>query len=564
MKRKSAINAAITMTLALLLVIILFLAVAFCAYLRQLFQQDRLLQEKILQEFLMEMSQETENAAKQVQDMAGKVVFRSELSSADPLRRSNSRQDVQQYMNELLASDTAADFLVVQCSPLLLIAASDAGQTQEMAAFYGYFRTTQLDITGTVTSTGWKIIQIGQKFYFYQSASVLGYCIAAFRSVEQAPIFSDLLEENGVLGAVLSDSDGEVIMDRTVLTESQWDSAIQQNEYEHRAKTFYTIEQALDNSNYRLEVFYRQMALRTLLENMSVWVLLLGAMASFVVAMLVAMKKMLAKEVMVPTRELLEAFQAVQQGNLGYQIPERQVCREFRQLNEGFNRFSAEIRDLKIAEYENKVEQCQTQIRQLQSQIRTHFYLNAFTTIQSMTYQDRIADIRTYLLALSKHMRYMMRITRSMVPLQEELAHIRNYFEMQNIKFPGSVCLEIGVLPEEPVEVPHLAVCTMAENTIKHAMSLETTLHVRITFHTGENGTSIFISDNGPGFPEKMLNRVNWPEPDGGAAGGIGIRNVDSTLELIYGQPGLLQLGNNSQGGACVEIRIPRRKEHEG
>lgn len=106
-----------------------------------------------------------------------------------------------------------------------------------------------------------------------------------------------------------------------------------------------------------------------------------------------------------------------------------------------------EVQNLKITQYEMKMHHQLMQLRQLQSQIKTHFYLNAFNTVQSMTYRNSNEMIRKYLQALSQHMRYMMRIDLEFVPLTQEISHIANFFEMQNIKFPNSVSLSIA-LPE--------------------------------------------------------------------------------------------------------------------
>ena len=209
------------------------------------------------------------------------------------------------------------------------------------------------------------------------------------------------------------------------------------------------------------------------------------------------------------------------------------------------------------------------ELRQLRAQLRPHFYLNAIMTINSMTYQDRNADIREFLSCLSDHMRYMFRITTGMVRLEDELKHVENYVDMQEIKFPSSVLLMTECPPElSRMEIPHLILYTVVENALKHAMDLSERLVLLIHCELLETeefvGYRVVIEDNGPGFSQETIQLYNGEailQDDGGRH--IGLSNVKRSLQLQYKRKDLLILSNTAPKGARIEIRIPQERKDE-
>ena len=63
------------------------------------------------------------------------------------------------------------------------------------------------------------------------------------------------------------------------------------------------------------------------------------------------------------------------------------------------------IVNLRIRAYDEKIQLMDTQMKYFQMQLKPHFFLNALTTIYSMSYQKRNEDIRTYIDALTKQVR---------------------------------------------------------------------------------------------------------------------------------------------------------------
>ena len=235
--------------------------------------------------------------------------------------------------------------------------------------------------------------------------------------------------------------------------------------------------------------------------------------------------------------------------------------REMDELTGSIDHLLDEVLARRMADYQHQLKEQDMELMMLRSQLRPHFYLNALTTIDAMTYQNRNEDIRRFLQALSVHVRYMLRTDESYITLGEEAKHIEAYLEMQEIRHPGKIVHLINIPEEiEEEELPHLILYTVVENSFKYAFGQEDTLLLMIHAEKTEEGILVRIEDNGSGYPEEILSQFrNGPKA---AASGeqkrhIGLRNVQRTLALWYGREDLLRLHNSHMGGAVTEILLP-------
>jgi sensor histidine kinase YesM len=185
-----------------------------------------------------------------------------------------------------------------------------------------------------------------------------------------------------------------------------------------------------------------------------------------------------------------------------------------------------------------------------------------------MTYQNRLEDIRTYIQALAKHLRYMLNIQSQWISLSEELGHIENYLKMQQLRFPDSVTDTIECSDEAgKTQVPFLIVFTLVENTFKHALSLYKPMELNISCTITDDGKfcSIKVEDNGDGFPAEVLEEFQTQSAENAlpSKDHLGLSNVRYTLNYIYKRSDLLRLSNKEGGGAVAQILIPLTEEEK-
>ncbi|MHA7966502.1 sensor histidine kinase [Paenibacillus sp. CAU 1782] len=294
------------------------------------------------------------------------------------------------------------------------------------------------------------------------------------------------------------------------------------------------------------------------------WLIVALAVLSVIVVPIVL--RNLARDILKPVLELVKAAKEVEKGSHEFEIPPGRYSMEFTKLFHSFQSMVREITDLKIQSYEEQIERSRSEIKYLQMQIRPHFYLNAISTITSLTYQNKNSEIRGLIGYLSEHLRYMFRSGLTEVSLEEEMRHAENYIRMQEIRYPERIFYMTEIQKElGEVRIPPFAIQTFIENSFKHALFYEEMLSIFIqASEVEENGTSyakIVIEDNGEGFPEEQLRRSGHGDSDDTAR--VGIVNIAKTLALLYKRDDLLWLSNREPCGAKVELWIPIRNKSQ-
>jgi sensor histidine kinase YesM len=95
----------------------------------------------------------------------------------------------------------------------------------------------------------------------------------------------------------------------------------------------------------------------------------------------------------------------------------------------------------------------------------------------------------------------------------------------------------------------------LVENSIKHGLSQKLG-EGRITIRSTRNRdhTIVDVIDNGVGITSIEADRVK--------GSGIGLRNVNERLRVIYGANYQLQLDSVPGEGTCARIVIPEMAEH--
>jgi two-component system sensor histidine kinase YesM len=263
-----------------------------------------------------------------------------------------------------------------------------------------------------------------------------------------------------------------------------------------------------------------------------------------------------------PLSRLVEAINKIKEGHWDTRMDMTFVSDEFILVNDTFNSLIDEIKSLKIAAYEEKIEKQKAKLQHLLFQIRPHFFLNALKNLYGMAEQQQYEIIQIMILGLSNHFRYMFNDNFNLVTLSEELYHIKNYLEIQELSTAYSTDCKINV-DEQLLEMtlPPISIKTFIENSMQHGVQQDKNLKITIkaVLLKTEDGdfADITVSDNGPGFDEVTLTRLNFVNEENAIKGHIGLDNIRQRIRLIYGSRGHVVFSNNTNGGAVSELLIP-------
>jgi two-component system LytT family sensor kinase len=189
-------------------------------------------------------------------------------------------------------------------------------------------------------------------------------------------------------------------------------------------------------------------------------------------------------------------------------------------------------------------------VEALASQINPHFLFNTLTSISSLI-RSQPETARTLIVKLSGLLRRLLRSQEHFVTLREELEAIDEYLDIESIRFGPKLHIEKSIDPDSlDVVVPSMLLQPLIENSIKHGLAPKIG-EGRITIRSSrQNGHAVIdVIDNGVGVSPDHDTRVK--------TGGIGLRNVNERLRVIYGANYQLQLDSVPGEGTCARIVIP-------
>ena len=271
------------------------------------------------------------------------------------------------------------------------------------------------------------------------------------------------------------------------------------------------------------------------------------------------------KQVIRPIHKLTHAIDVVNSGNLDYQISIEKESREFEQINQNFNEMLTQVKDLKIDVYEQELEKKNIKMRYLSQQIQPHFILNALNIIYSYE-PDEYPLIQKMVLCISKYFRYIVKTNAEFVMLSQEMDHIKNYFEIQNARYPG---LFFSIVEYEDnlatALIPPLIVQSFAENAIKHSLKIGNKISIfvitdKITDDNDRTMMRIRLADTGEGISDEILEKIErFKQTEEHQEGlGIGIENSIERLKYLYDNKGYIKIWRDENyPGTTVEIVLP-------
>jgi len=192
----------------------------------------------------------------------------------------------------------------------------------------------------------------------------------------------------------------------------------------------------------------------------------------------------------------------------------------------------------------------EAQLRALRYQINPHFLFNTLNSLSSLILSQRTDVAERMLMNLSTFFRATLSADPTAdVPLEEEIKLQRLYLDIEQIRFPDRLTVEVDV-PEalQSARVPVLILQPIVENAVKYGVAKsKKAVSVRISAHEEAGRLHIKVKDDGEVEPD---------DAEGGGTG-VGLRNVCDRLNARYGQRAGCLHGADPEGGYTVHLYMP-------
>lgn len=483
------------------------------------------------------------------------------LESEDEAKRHYASVRLAQSINDIINIDQSADiFVITEADHNIYI---DAKADNLPYADKNSLRSMFMDYAEPGRQTdGWKFQKIGDTFYLYRA-------IVSNRRVTAAAISAESLLKTVSLRDV--DTYGFVLTDADDMVKAYAGYPLFDHEVDIRIdalRAVRNLENREEMLNGRVRLYSyesRTNVFRHLYKN-AIFILAVIALLCVFDLYFMGTER---KQIIQPMQGMIQDMERIRGGDYELRVEERGDNQEFSLLSRTFNQMMDEIVNLKIRFYEKQLALSDAEQKYIRLQIRPHFFLNAMTTIAGLSAKKKNAEIEKYINALSKNIRYMFSSGLHTVSVKEELHHVENYFEMQEMRYAGCIFYFIEMPEElEDWQIPQMLIHTLIENEYKYGISqghsLMVLIKASVAVYDGEDMLLIEIEDDGKGYPEEVLTAINQDRAQQKEDGTrVGLWSVKRLLELMYDRKNLFLISNVEPHGALNQIYIPRRPVNE-
>ncbi len=212
------------------------------------------------------------------------------------------------------------------------------------------------------------------------------------------------------------------------------------------------------------------------------------------------------------------------------------------------------FRASELAQSSLKTDLAQAQLRALKMQLHPHFLFNTLHSISSLVLEDP-PKANSMIARLGDFLRLTVdNSDQQLVTLKEETEFLRCYLDIEQVRFGDRLTVTFELEPQTlSAQVPHLILQPVVENAIQHAIAPRSTRgHINIEAKRLNSLLRVAISDNGPGISSNA--NLPWKQ-------GVGLTNVRTRLQQIYGPDFRFELMNTKGGGVTAFMEIPFERE---
>ena len=282
------------------------------------------------------------------------------------------------------------------------------------------------------------------------------------------------------------------------------------------------------------------------------------------VELLILMNVVLSRKLTEPLRRLRESVGQVEEGAerpaiyVGGTAETRELGTAIQNMVDRLRQLTADM----VREHEAKQK---SELNALQAQINPHFLYNTLDIIVWMIENGQREDAIRVVTALARFFRISLSKGRNIIPVRDELEHVRNYLLIQEMRYKNKFHYQI-TCPEEAANLTtiKLVVQPIVENAIYHSMDfMDGDGLIDIRAETDGKDLTITVSDNGLGMPPDVVERLLTAPPQPGAqaggkrGSGIGLRNVQERIRLYFGPAYGVTIQSEPDEGTVVTLHLP-------
>lgn len=207
----------------------------------------------------------------------------------------------------------------------------------------------------------------------------------------------------------------------------------------------------------------------------------------------------------------------------------------------------------------------EAEVNALQAQVNPHFLFNSINIINSLI-RTNPDEARRLLTDLSTYIRKNVTgITKQVISLREELAHVKAYVAIVEARFIDRLnvqyALDFSIMD---TKVPPFTLQPLVENAITHGFQdkdRNCSLYISMQQKAGE--MYVEVTDNGKGIEEHRQQTLLEHAVTSEVGAGIGLYNVNRRLIMLFGEEAKLNIQSTLGEGTSVSFKMDTKEDED-
>lgn len=268
-----------------------------------------------------------------------------------------------------------------------------------------------------------------------------------------------------------------------------------------------------------------------------------------------------------PILRLQARMAAVSEGDFAPD-PSIEWDNELGDVGRGVNHLAQSVQGLMERRLADEKARRDLEYQMLQSQINPHFLYNSLNSIRWMAAIQNAPGIAEMTTSLAHLLKSASKGQQTLIPLEEELALLGDYFVIQSYRYGGAINLTEDVPPELGAALlPRFTLQPLLENAIFHGIEPKGGAGtVKLTARRGKDGLLLVMEDDGVGMEQAKVNALLSGEGEEtvGLFRKIGLHNVHRRIQYEFGEQYGLAIESEPGRFTRIMVRLPFVTEQPG
>ncbi|WP_299093227.1 sensor histidine kinase [uncultured Metabacillus sp.] len=231
---------------------------------------------------------------------------------------------------------------------------------------------------------------------------------------------------------------------------------------------------------------------------------------------------------------------------------------ETKELAHAFNYMLDELHDYIKELMESQKKQRNAELAALQRQINPHFLYNTLASVKIMVQQgnkEKAADTINALISLLQHAVGNVNET---ISVKEEIENLKSYVFINQVRYGNRINVNYFIAPDcLYLQLPKLVIQPFIENAFFHGFTKKQEGMIHIAIQREGERLICEVVDNGDGMQMEGRNLLPASKRKKKLFSGIGVRNVNERIKLLYGEDYGVHISSEIGVGTHIKIILP-------